>query len=121
MRDLTRRNFLKTAAMAMAAAGLKLSPAMELHRQEGLLPVGYLLAYGHDDLPRGWIPCDGSRVSRYDYPELFEVLGTHYGGEDPYFHIPDITAKLDSGRHASDTVTVLPHLSVTYLIWAGRA
>ena len=42
--------------------------------------------------PKGrWLFCDGREISRADYPELFEAIGTTYGEGDgtTTFNIPD--------------------------------
>ena len=42
--------------------------------------------------PKGrWLFCDGREISRTDYPELFEAIGTTYGEGDgtTTFNIPD--------------------------------
>jgi rhizosphere induced protein len=45
----------------------------------------------------GWMVCDGRKLEAHEYPELFSVLGTLYGGKissndttPDYFHIPDL-------------------------------
>ena len=45
-------------------------------------PIGGVLAYAgpHDSLAKDWRVCDGSELKREDYPELFRVIGTRYGG-----------------------------------------
>ena len=43
----------------------------------------------------GWMVCDGRRLLRSEYPELFSVIGTDFGAEpDPYFCLPDYTSKV---------------------------
>ena len=37
----------------------------------------------------GWMLCDGRSLAAEQYPELYAVLGTLYGGSDGTFHIPD--------------------------------
>jgi microcystin-dependent protein len=46
------------------------------------VPVGVVLPYAgqHDNLPTGWLLCDGSQVSRTQYLQLFNVLGVTHGG-----------------------------------------
>lgn len=41
--------------------------------------------YGGDD----WIPCDGRALSKAEYPALYGMLGTAYGGRGGRFRIPD--------------------------------
>jgi phage-related tail fiber protein len=40
---------------------------------------------------QGWLKCDGSPVSRNQYPTLFTAIGTTYGGDgNPNFNLPDL-------------------------------
>ena len=60
--------------------------------------------------PIGWIKADGSAISRTDYSELFDVIGTEHGTGDgsTTFNVPDLRGELlrcyddgkgtDSGR-----------------------
>lgn len=41
-------------------------------------------------LSSSWLFCDGSSVSRIEYPELFEVLGYTYGGSEEFFNLPNV-------------------------------
>lgn len=44
--------------------------------------------------PVGWILCDGASYSRTTYPELFAIIGTTYGTEDPSsFNVPDLRGR----------------------------
>lgn len=36
----------------------------------------------------GTVPCDGRALSCDEYPELFAVIGYHFGGEGDTFHVP---------------------------------
>ena len=57
------------------------------------LPVGSVTAYAGRFTPPGWLLCDGSSVSRTDYPELFLAIGTTYGSGDgrSTFNLPMLT------------------------------
>jgi len=61
-------------------------------------------------LPNGdleWMVCNGSSLSREDYPELFNVLGTTYGNATPdEFNIPDFRGRMlaGSGKRPEETV-----------------
>ena len=55
--------------------------------------VGTVSAYAgaSDNLPSGWLLCDGSEVSRDEYPRLFAAIGTAHGEGDGAmtFNLPD--------------------------------
>ena len=38
------------------------------------IPVGYIIPKPISTLPHGWIDCDGSSISKNDFPELFKLL-----------------------------------------------
>jgi microcystin-dependent protein len=43
----------------------------------------------------GWLKCDGRSLSREDYAELFEVLGTSFGADDSLtFKLPDLRGRV---------------------------
>jgi microcystin-dependent protein len=70
-----------------------------------LIPTGAIMAYGYDDnLPDGWLLCDGSAVSRDDYSELFAIIGTLYGEGDgsTTFNLPDLRGRVVVGSGDGD-------------------
>lgn len=71
-----------------------------------LMPSGVILPFGGSSAPTGFLICDGSAVSRTDYADLFDVIGTTYGSGDgsTTFNLPNLsTAVLPS----SSTVSVV--------------
>lgn len=69
------------------------------------LPTGSVSAFAGDinDLPKGWLLCDGLEVSRTKWRKLFDVIGTTYGSGDgsTTFNIPDVRARVIVGRNDS--------------------
>lgn len=57
-----------------------------------LEPIGSLKMWPANWQPGGWLSCDGSALSRTDYPDLFNVLGTIWGAGDgsSTFNLPDL-------------------------------
>ncbi|WP_290509667.1 phage tail protein [Alcanivorax sp.] len=53
--------------------------------------IGKVDTWPVESLPRGWLVCDGSAVSRTTYAELFARYGTIYGNGDgsTTFNLPD--------------------------------
>lgn len=73
------------------------------------VPVGSIQAYGGVTAPSGWLICDGRAVSRIDYKELFQAIGTSFGAGDgsTTFNIPDLRGRITIGNGlgtASDAV-----------------
>ena len=56
--------------------------------------------------PEGWLPCDGSMVSRQDYHQLFAVISTTFGSGDgnTTFQLPDLQGKVAVGKAAEASV-----------------
>jgi microcystin-dependent protein len=59
--------------------------------EEPSAPVGSIIAYTMPISPKGWLICDGTAIKRYDYKELFEVIGTTFGSGDgtTTFNLPN--------------------------------
>lgn len=73
----------------------------------GSLPIGTILPYPTSDstkIPNGYLVCDGSELSRAEYPELFNIIGTSYGAGNgaTTFNIPDIRKRIPVGYDSSD-------------------
>lgn len=63
------------------------------------LPIGSMLPYSSEVIPNGFLPCDGSEVSRTEYKELFAVIGITYGAGDgeTTFNLPDKRGRVSVG------------------------
>lgn len=63
-------------------------------------PVGVIEAFAGVNSPAGWLFCDGSAISRIQYPELFSALGTTYGSGDgsTTFNLPDLRGRMPFGK-----------------------
>jgi microcystin-dependent protein len=60
---------------------------------------GSIYAYAGNQIPSGFLLCDGSAVSRSVYSDLFSVIGTSFGSGDgsTTFSLPDISGKVAIG------------------------
>lgn len=69
------------------------------------LPIGAVLEWNSDIIPTNWLLCDGQEVSRTEYSELFEVLGTKYGEGDgsTTFNLPNRKGNVAVGKDEEDT------------------
>ena len=54
-------------------------------------PAGEIMLFAGNNVPDGWLPCNGAVVNRSAYPELFEAIGTIYGtgNGSTTFALPD--------------------------------
>ncbi len=69
-------------------------------------PTGTIIAFAGNTLPKGYLLCDGSKVSRTTYKKLFDVIGTTYGTGDgsTTFNLPNLTDKFIQGSNTVGTV-----------------
>jgi microcystin-dependent protein len=68
-------------------------------------PGAQIMLYAGAVAPLGWLICDGSAVSRVNFPELFSIIGTTYGVGDntSTFNLPDLRGRVPVGRDATQT------------------
>ena len=71
----------------------------------GNLPIGTIVEWGGTKIPEDWLLCNGQSLDRDEYPELFEVLGTIYGGNDENntFNLPQTLGKTIVGYNQEET------------------
>jgi microcystin-dependent protein len=78
--------------------------------------VGEIVAMASNYAPYGFAPCDGRLLLRSDYPSLFSLIGTTFGGDGvTYFAVPDLrsrvpvmsTAALPAGTAFGEQATYL--------------
>lgn len=69
------------------------------------LPVGVPLPFAGGTVPDNYLLCDGRAVSRTEYAQLFNVIGTYWGVGDgsTTFNIPDLRGKTFFGYDANQT------------------
>jgi microcystin-dependent protein len=69
------------------------------------IPVGTVISYTNETLPSGWLKCDGSELLQSEYPDLFAILGTKYGGSITTFKLPDMRSRtiVGSGQNINCT------------------
>ena len=69
------------------------------------LPIGSIIAFDSDTIPKGWLLCDGRAVSRTKYAELFKAIGTKHGSGDgsTTFNLPNPKGRTLVGKDSTDT------------------
>ena len=67
------------------------------HVLDNVLPVGVILPFAGTVAPSGWELCHGGSVPVAEYPELFDLIGYSYGGEDDVFGVPDMRTRVPVG------------------------
>lgn len=65
-------------------------------------PTGSIMAYAGDILLLGTsaLPCDGTSYLRADYPQLYDAIGSTFGGDSAHFNVPDLRGRLLIGSGA---------------------
>lgn len=69
-------------------------------------PIGSGHEYFGSTLPDNYVWADGSAISRTNYSELFEVIGTTYGDGDgtTTFNVPDLRRRYPLTKGDNDTL-----------------
>lgn len=73
--------------------------------------IGTIVPYAGSTAPYGYLMCDGSEVSRTEYYQLFNVIGTTYGEGDgsTTFKVPDLRESVPVGIGTNTTNTIAAH------------
>lgn len=72
-------------------------------------PVFYTMAgeikmWAGDTIPNGWLLCDGSEVSKTDYPNLYAAIGDLWGvpNSSSNFKLPNLAGNVPVGYNSAD-------------------
>ena len=70
------------------------SPYSEVAYNAVAVPAGMIMAFAgtSDNIPDGWLLCDGSAISRSEYSNLYSAIGVSWGTGDnsTTFNLPDL-------------------------------
>ncbi len=68
--------------------------------------VGTIKIFASLHHPSGWLPCDGRVVKIREYPDLFTVIGTAFGGNGKTtFSLPDLRGRVVVGSGKGENLT----------------
>lgn len=71
--------------------------------------IGQIELICHQEVPDGWLPCDGRLLPIAQHQALFSILGTIYGGDGrTTFALPDLRGRLPIG--AGQGPGLSPHM-----------
>lgn len=112
----------KGAGIAGTGKGLLPRVLGELYDNDGrllnLVPIGAVVLWpvvGPE--PNGWLELRGQVVSVRDYPELFRLFGTSFGGDgSTWFTLPDWSTRIVQGNSGANGDTGPPgsYTTLTY-------
>jgi hypothetical protein len=113
---MERRSFLKSLALApLLPSVLKgmdwASLAPEAAAAEGLggysaaVPAGTILPYVGENVPPGFILCDGRALPTMLYRNLHIAIGKAYGGGRGVFRTPDLASRPAAALAAEERAT----------------
>ena len=93
---------------------------MDVQRIYTSTPIGVIQPFASDEnIPNGYLLCDGASYKVADYPHLYAVIGNTYGGDTENFNVPNLVDKFIQGSTTSGTEKEagLPNIegSVEYL------
>ena len=88
------------------------------------VPTGAIMAF--NDVPEGWLECNGAAVSRTTYARLFAKVGTKWGAGDgsTTFNLPNLEGRVLQGTtNLSEVGTLkeaqLPNITGSTIIQEG--
>ncbi|CAF2041113.1 unnamed protein product [Rotaria magnacalcarata] len=63
------------------------------------IPAGSILAFGGQNIPNGWLLCNGNALHRQKFISLFKAISTMYGEGDGIstFNLPDLRGRVVVG------------------------
>ena len=67
--------------------------------------VGEIKMWAGDTVPYGWLLCDGSEVSKTEYPYLYSSIGDLWGtpNSSSNFKLPNLAGRVPVGYNSADT------------------
>lgn len=82
-----------------------IEPSLEMRACMSL--IGAIFYYPSESIKPTMLKCNGQALLKTDYPELFAVIGSTYGGDELYFNVPDLADKFiassGGGYNLNDT------------------
>jgi len=69
-------------------------------------PIGTIICFAGQLVPQGWVLCDGSEISKSEYPNLFSVIGNTYGTpvNSSNFILPNLQQRIPLGKSNSNNL-----------------
>jgi microcystin-dependent protein len=80
-----------------------------------VVPAGSIICYSGQNVPQGWMFCNGQAISRTTFTKLFNTIGTLYGTGDgtSTFNLPNLQDRFPMGKGSSSLGVIGGANSVT--------
>ncbi|QOR36845.1 tail fiber protein [Clostridium sp. 'deep sea'] len=60
--------------------------------------MGEIKLFAYDEVPEGWLKCEGQALHISKYPKLYMLIGTKFGKEgEHFFRLPNLLDKSSEG------------------------
>lgn len=69
-----------------------------------ILPIGTIIIFSSKIPPDGFLECDGRWISKFEYQQLYSILGGTFGENDAMFRLPDLRGKFVRGYDSSNRI-----------------
>lgn len=85
--------------MAIYQGNKKVANNVTFLNNQYSMPVGSIIPFGSNDIPTGYLMCDGSEISKTDYVDLYKVISNSFGAptDTTKFKLPDLRNKFVQG------------------------
>lgn len=89
--------------MSIYHDGKKVAYDMNIMNNQYAMPIGTIIPFGSNNIPVGYLICDGSEVLKTIYPELYGVIGNSFGTvtDSTKFKLPDLRNKFIQGANSN--------------------
>lgn len=95
-------------------AYLELKKEIQALKDE-ICPIGTIQAFALNKIPPGWIECDGRKLNKNEYLELFNAIGHTFSTKvDHFFNIPDLRGRFIRGWDKETNLDVEPRKFGSY-------
>ena len=110
--------------LAISQGGTGATTAKQARANLEVEPIGTIYAFAGNNIPSGYLPCNGSAISRTTYADLFAVIGTTYGSGNgsTTFNLPNLNNRFIQGSDTAGTVKSagLPNITGMFQAHTGN-
>lgn len=95
----------ETSSYSASVATLNKNITDLINCKESFVPTGTIIALQSEEIPLGYLLCDGSEIKISEYEDLYNIIGTTFGQTDSTtFSLPDLIGKTLFGKKSDNTL-----------------